>query len=278
VVTSNISAVSAGGSAGASGVGFQNQVFAWAASCLVAEAPLQLPLVAGNVVQVGSQTGFKVDDVGVLTDLGNGMFVQAKVGMALGAAHDSPLAKALTQAVNQYLDETLPEVGTSGRPVDASRDAIVLCTDHSAPATVREDLRQALRRVASQPPGTFIGRELTGPQDAALKVALDHIQAAWGAARAGVEPTDEELRTFFRALHVLVLDLEDGRKDQQGGSQHSSSWPRRADICLVGMESPGRRGSGRLRGPPMARSTSARTCVGSAGHRYDLAVEARIGH
>ena len=96
-MTSNTSAASAGGSAGASGVGFQNQVFAWAASCLVAEAPLQLPLVAGNVVQVGSQTGFKVDDVAVLTDLGNGMFVQAKVGMALGTAHDSPLAKALKQ-------------------------------------------------------------------------------------------------------------------------------------------------------------------------------------
>ena len=214
-MTSNTSAASAGGSAGASGVGLQNQVFGWAASCLVAEEPLQIPLVVGNVVQVGAQTGFEVDDVAVLTDLGNGMFVQAKVAMALGTADDSPLAKALKQAVKQYLDETIPEVGTSGRPVDASRDAIVLCTDHSAPATVREDLRRALRRVASQPPGTVIGEELTGPQDAALKVALDHIQPAWGAARAGVEPTDEELRTFFKALHVLVLDLEDGRKDQQ---------------------------------------------------------------
>jgi hypothetical protein len=215
VVTSNTSAASAGGSAGASGVGLQNQVFGWAASCLVAEEPLQIPLVVGNVVQVGAQTGFEVDDVAVLTDLGSGMFVQAKVGMALGTADDSPLAKGLKQAVKLYLDGTIPEVGTSGRPVDASRDAIVLCTDHSAPATVREDLRRALRRVASQPPGTVIGEELTGPQDAALKVALDHIQVAWGAARAGVEPTDEELRTFFKALQVLVLDLEDGRKDQQ---------------------------------------------------------------
>ena len=214
-MTSNTSAASAGGSAGASGVGFQNQVFAWAASCLVAEEPLQIPLVVGNVVRVGAQTGFEVDDVAVLTDLGSGMFVQAKVGMALGAADDSPLAKGLKQAVKLYLDETIPEVGTSGRPVDASRDAIVLCTDHSAAATVREDLRRALRRVASQPPGTVIGEELTVPQHAALTVARDHIRLAWGAVRAGVEPNDEELRTFFKALHVLVLDLEDGRKDQQ---------------------------------------------------------------
>jgi hypothetical protein len=214
-VTSNSSAASAGGSAGASGVGFQNQVFAWVASCLVAEEPLQIPLVVGNVVQVGAQTGFEVDDVAVLTDLGNGMFVQAKVGMALGRADDSPLAKGLKQAVKLYLDETIPEAGSSGRPIDASRDAIVLCTDHSAPATVREHLRQGLRRVASQPAGTAIGEELTGPQSAALEAALQHIQRAWGAARAGVEPTDEELRNFLKALHVLVLDLEDGRKDQQ---------------------------------------------------------------
>lgn len=157
-MTSNTSAASAGGSAGASGVGFQNQVFAWAASCLVAEEPLQIPLVVGNVVQVGAQTGFEVDDVAVLTDVGNGMFVQAKVGMALGTADDSPLAKALKQAVNQYLDEPIPEVGTSGRPVDASRDAIVLCTDHSAPATVREDLRQALRELPPSRPGQSSGK------------------------------------------------------------------------------------------------------------------------
>ncbi|NGN91296.1 hypothetical protein G5C66_00900 [Nocardioides sp. KC13] len=214
-MTSNTSAASAGGSAGASGVGFQNQVFAWAASWLVAEEPLPISLIAGKVVQVGAQTGFEVDDVAVLTDLGSGMFVQAKVGMALGTTDDSPLAKALRQAVELYLEGTVPEVGTGGRPVDASRDAIVLCTDYSAPATVRNDLRQALRRVASQPPGTVLGKELTGPQNAALKVALGHIQPAWSAARASVEPTDEELRTLFRALHVLVLDLEDGRQDQQ---------------------------------------------------------------
>jgi hypothetical protein len=59
-VTSNTSAASAGGSAGASGVGFQNQVFAWAASCLVAEEPLQIPFVVGNVVQVARRRGSKL--------------------------------------------------------------------------------------------------------------------------------------------------------------------------------------------------------------------------
>ena len=212
---SNTSAESAGGSAGASGVGFQNQVFAWAASCLVAEIPLQIPLIAGKVVAVGAQTGFEVDDVAVLTDAGNAMFVQAKVGMALGAVDGSPLAKALKQAVRLYLQGTVPLIGTGGRPVDSVRDAIILCTDHSAPATVRENLRTALRRTATQPPGTVLGKELTGPQNAGLGIALGHIRPAWRDASAGVEPTDEELRKFFKALQVLVLDLGEGRTDQQ---------------------------------------------------------------
>ena len=59
-MTSNTSAASAGGSAGASGVGFQNEVFAWAASCLVAEEPLQIPLVVGNVVGLALRPGSRL--------------------------------------------------------------------------------------------------------------------------------------------------------------------------------------------------------------------------
>lgn len=76
-MTSPPSAASAGGAAGASGVGFQNLVFAWAAGSLVAEEPLLVQLVSGTVVQVGAQTGFKVDDVAVLPDLGHAVFFQA---------------------------------------------------------------------------------------------------------------------------------------------------------------------------------------------------------
>ncbi len=94
-MTSKSSAASAGGSAGASGVDFQNLVFAWAASALLAEEPLLVQLVAGTAIQVGAQTGFPVDDAAVLTDLGNAVFFQAKVGLNLGTAENSPLAKAL---------------------------------------------------------------------------------------------------------------------------------------------------------------------------------------
>ncbi|OAT67099.1 hypothetical protein AWB85_13060 [Mycobacteroides immunogenum] len=196
-------------------MGFQDLVFAWAATALLAEEPPLISLgVAGTVVQVGAQTGFHVDDVAVLTDLGNAVFFQAKIKLALESAEDSPLADALEQAVIQLLDGCVPQVGAPGRQVDPARDAIILCTDASAPATVRKDLANAIERTASQPAGTALGFEMTKPQNAALHVALEHVRRAWKTAKRPT-PSDEDLRSFFKALKVLTLDLKDGRNDHQ---------------------------------------------------------------
>lgn len=214
-MTSKTSAASAGGAGGSGGVGYQDLVFAWAATSLAAEAPTLISLgAAGTVVQVGAQTGFHVDDVAVLTDLGNMIFFQAKIGLALQSAVDSPLADALEQAVFQLLKGPVPQVGAPGRQVDPARDAIILCTDASAPATVRKDLANAVERTASQPAGTPLGFELTKPQLHALDVALKHVRNAWKKAKQP-DPSDEDLRSFFKALKVLTLDLEEGRSDQQ---------------------------------------------------------------
>lgn len=213
-MTTGTPAASSGGAAGASGVGFQNRVFAWAGAALVAEAPLLIPLVEGAVVQVGAQTGYPVDDAAVLTDAGNVAVVQAKVGLNLGAAEDSALAEALQQAVDQYLNGRVPQAGGRDRPIDPDRDAIVLCTDSSAPSTVRADLARAIRRTASQPKGAAFGDGLTAAQKIALNVAVGHLRRLW-VAGGRPSPTDEALRVFFRILRIVVLDLEDGRGDQQ---------------------------------------------------------------
>jgi hypothetical protein len=212
-MTSRASA-SSGGAAGASGVGFQNRVFAWAAASLVAEEPLLLPVVPGIAVRVGAQTSYPVDDVAVLTDAGNVAVVQAKVGLNLGTAEDSALAQALQQAVDQYLNGRIPQSSGSDRSIGPDRDAIVICTDSSAPRTVRLDLAQALARTATQPKGTTFGNGLTAPEKKALNVALSHLRRLW-LAGGRPAPTDEELRVFFRVLQVVTLDLEDGRQDQQ---------------------------------------------------------------
>lgn len=212
---SGMSAASAGGAGGAAGVGFQNHVFAWTASCLVAEEPLVVRLVVGTAVGIGAQTGSEVDDVVVLTDAGNGVFIQAKIKLKLSEDVASPLANGLEQALRQYLVGTVPCATAGARPFDFARDAIVLCTDQTAPATVRVDLATAVRRAASQPTGMALGTGLTKRQDWAFRVALVHIRRLWAAETEGVEPTVEELRKFLKCLHVLALDLGDGGKDQQ---------------------------------------------------------------
>ena len=202
---------SAGGAAGAGGVGLQNRVFAWAAAAMVAEQPLTT-LVAGTVVRVGAQTGFFLDDVGVQTDAGNFALFQAKAGLALGRTPESPLAKALKQAVEQYLHGRVPVADGTDRAIDPTRDALVLCTDSAAPSTVRNNLRQPLGRVGLQPPGTPLRSGLTARQWEALDVVLGHIRPMW-IEIANAEPSDEDLRAFFRALRVVTVDASEGEPE-----------------------------------------------------------------
>jgi hypothetical protein len=103
LIGEHVGRASSGGSGGARGVGLQDLVFAWAASYLVAEAPLPGLSLPGRVVQIGAQTGLDVDDVAVLTDQSAFALFQAKAGLKLGKAEDSPLAEAVRQLVTQYL-------------------------------------------------------------------------------------------------------------------------------------------------------------------------------
>jgi hypothetical protein len=72
---------SAGGAAGASGVGLQNRVFAWAAAAMVAERHLApAGFAAGKVLRVGAQTGHHLDDIPVQTDSDNYALFQVEAG------------------------------------------------------------------------------------------------------------------------------------------------------------------------------------------------------
>ncbi|WP_152191420.1 NACHT domain-containing protein [Georgenia satyanarayanai] len=195
-------------------MGFQNLVYAWAAAYLLAEEPLPLALVEGLAQHVGAQVPFAVDDVAVMTQDGNVLVVQVKVGLKLGRVGDSALARALDQAVEMFLSGTIRAPGPDERRLDPARDAIVLCTDGSAPASVADDLASAVRRVASQPPGTPLGTDLTARQDAAFRVGLDHLKRSW-TAKAGIPPSEEDLRLLLKCVHILVLRLRPGEQHRE---------------------------------------------------------------
>lgn len=202
------SVASVGGAAGARGVGLQDRVFAWAAVAMLAEQPLPGNLLPGIVVRVGAQTGFPLDDVAAETDSGGFALFQVKAGLRLQRPGGSQLAKALEQTLEQYWNGRLP----MARQVQAGLDALVVCTDRGAPATVREDLSIAVRRTASQPPGIALGFQLTAQQDDALKVLIGHVKRSWKRHK-GWELSDEDLRTFLTFLHVITVDALGGEPE-----------------------------------------------------------------
>ncbi|MDD7968432.1 NACHT domain-containing protein [Actinomycetospora lemnae] len=223
------SSASVGGAGGAAGVGLQDRVFAWAAAAMVAEQPLLGELVAGPVARVGAQTGHELDDVVVQTTLDNYALVQVKARLSLGTSSSSPLGKALQQAVAQYLAGPLRSADGAQRAVDPSRDALVLCTDSSAPATIRRDLPVALRRVVSHPPGTPLDQELNAGEEKALGVVLAHVRRLW-VENVGHMAGDEALRGFLRALRVITVSAAEGEADQRAAiAQMSASTLSAAD-------------------------------------------------
>lgn len=216
--SSRVSRASAGGSADAGGVDLQNRVFAWAASFLISEEQLPQTLPVGTVAKIGAQTGAQVDDLAVITSAGNYALFQVKSGLRMDRGEDSPLAKALGQVVSQYLDGDLADGIIGRRALDPARDALVICTNTSAPATIRIHLAKAISRISSHPAGTALSHELSAPEDAALRVALTHIRRLWrGASDDGPSrpaATDEQIRDLLRAVRVLTLDTSDGGADQ----------------------------------------------------------------
>ena len=207
-----MSRASSGGAGGARGVGLQDHVFAWASCFLIAEQALPGLLLPGRVVQVGAQTDFAVDDVGVLTDQGAYALFNVKAGLKLGTTEDSPLAEAVQQLVWQYLSGRLPVEGAPERPVRGDHDVLVLCTDSAAPHTVRTHLRLAVERTGRQPAGTALGHDLNRDQRAALNVLLGHIRRCW-VADGRPAPTDEELRGLLAMLRVITVDAQPGEPE-----------------------------------------------------------------
>jgi hypothetical protein len=175
---------------------------------MVAEAqlpPTRMP--PDPVRRVGAQVGYEVDDVVIETTAGGLVLCQAKASLRLEVRPDRPLALAIDQVVAQYLQ------GVDGRLVSPGRDLLAIVTDTAASKPVRDHLRAAVSRTATQSSGTRLGHELTQGEDKALKVALPHIRRSW-RARRDAGPSDGDLRALFRVTAVVVVDTADGGSRQ----------------------------------------------------------------
>ncbi|SDJ39191.1 tetratricopeptide repeat protein [Nonomuraea jiangxiensis] len=198
---------SAGGARAARGLTFQAQVFAWWAVRAIVEMPLtELGLGAAvRIEAVGCETGLPVDDVGVTVSGGGFILIQAKAGMRRLDAQTEDLVKAIDQIVRAFVGGIHTSSGV--RPVDLSRDRLVIATNHDG-SRAFDQLGIVLLRLRGHPADLPLrAAASTIAQRRALETFVEVVVTRWTAI-IGRKPSDSDLRAFLRCAEVIRLDLK----------------------------------------------------------------------
>jgi len=180
---------------------------------MLTEDPLPTWASGRRVLSVGGQTNRPVDDVGLVTDAGGWVTIQAKKGMRVEPRPDGALGEALRQLVE--IDEVGVPDGASDalRPLDPDRDLVLILSDDSAPRTVNANLAPVVSRLRVLPatiPLTDAVPNENVKQGEALDILKDHLSRCW-RERWAREITDTELRRLTSVLSVRALYIaEDG--------------------------------------------------------------------
>ena len=230
---------SAGGARAAGGLMLQAEVFAWWAAHAVSDSAPGLGLDPEvRIEAVGCETGFPVDDIGVSLTDGGFILVQAKSRMRRLDTRAADLRGAVDQLVSAMING-LHVNDIAVRPVDVSRDRLVIATSHDSSQSF-----QALGRVCGRLrdyPGSMpvLGAAGNESEGKALEALLNVVESAWATA-AGRGPTDEELRRFLHALEVSRLDFEpDAGADRIRGDamlEHATVPQSFSVLVRIGME------------------------------------------
>ena len=203
---------SAGGAATSAGVTFQQKVGAIFGACLLAEKAVDERLNLGNATPVWLrfETNAPVDDILVSTSTHGYLAIQTKTTVSLSTDMSSPFGKTISQFVRHWL-ACRSGGGESewNRPLDPSRDRLVLAVSPQAPKTVREDLTKALRQRSQ--PGPDV---LTAAQQKAMEVFRLCVAQAWESATP--DEFDPEFPDQLAGLvRVMVFDV-DGAQSPTG--------------------------------------------------------------
>ena len=210
-------ASSVGGAGGAAGPGLESRVLAWLGARVVTRTPLPLEwrVECDEIEQIGAQTGFEVDDIGAITDRRGYVLLQVKHRLTLSTRGDSDLADAIDQVVRQFIAGVPSDPDGSRRPFRANHDALVICTDSTAPATVTRHLREVVSRLPShltELPIEQVARN--SGERTAVKVLVDQIAGSFAHRMEGVLPDATQIRDICAVLHLIVLDVDSGGADR----------------------------------------------------------------
>jgi len=210
----------AGGAAAAGGFDFQHRVATWIAVHVLAEKAASVPWeLPANLTldQLGCETGHPVDDIHVINSSEGLAFIQVKRSISLSEREDSELASVLDQFVRQFI-ACQKETGcpfSTARPLDPLRDRFVLATAPASPQTISVHLPRLLRKIRNLPyQQAYEDASTNKTEQRALSIITGHIRRLW-RARTGLDPSDADIRLILSLVHVQVLDLDAGGRDER---------------------------------------------------------------
>lgn len=195
--------VRAGGSATSAGILFEQQLGAMFGALMLAARPVDQRFNLGSAVPVWIrfETEAPVDDILVATSEGGFIAVQAKTTASLSTDLKSPFGKTISQFVRHWLACRDGDGKRHwNRPLDPTMDRLVLAIGRQAPASIRVDLRDALR-LRSQAGGGV----LTQAQDRAFGTYARTVELAWNSATS--EAYDPEIAIqLARFICIFIFD------------------------------------------------------------------------
>ena len=210
-----------GGSAAGGGFDYQNRVAAWLAVRILAESAVATQwsfTEADTTLEfIRCETEQPVDDILAGTSKGGLLFFQVKKNVDLSKSSDSSFASAVSQFVSQYLVSRSHNGRAKrswDRPLDPTRDRLILATSGQSSAKVRVTLTTVLDRVRKLHKQDHIDTAASSQEETeVLNVFIEHIKTAW-QEHASEAPSEEDLKECLFLIYVQTLNLEDGNADR----------------------------------------------------------------
>jgi len=168
-----------------------------------------------SVHSVACETAAEVDDISLTLSSGDDVLMQAKLKVTAYTGPRSPLAKTADEFVRQHL-------------VDGGRTSplVLVCGPRSS-AAITEGVPSMLRRLRDDPPPDANDVTATnGHERSGWTALLSVITRSW-VSHTGAPPSAAQLVALLSRVHVDVLDVEDGGRDEQ------RALDRLADVVLV---------------------------------------------
>jgi len=207
--------VTGGGAATASGMDFQNRVAAWVAVHVLAEKDAGATFGLPNDVfleWLRCETGQSVDDLVVGTSAGGFVFIQAKRRIQLSASKSSEFASVIDQFVRQFIScrNHVSATPPFNRPLDKTKDRLVLVTSSSSSARIREDLVRYLNVVQDWPQEQDLATiTLNKSGSIVFSTLVELVNRSWERCTAS-KPSRDEIRELLGLIKVEVIDVVGG--------------------------------------------------------------------